>query len=50
MQHSYKDLIVWQKSVELAVVVYSLTEKFPKDEMYGITSQLNQSDLLAPKA
>ena len=34
---------VWQKSMDLAVVVFELTEKFPKKEDYGITSQLRRA-------
>jgi four helix bundle protein len=40
---SFRDLIVWQRSVELAVVVYELTREFPKDEIYGLTSQLRRA-------
>ena len=40
---SFKDLIVWQKAVDLAVLVYSITEKFPKSELYGITNQMRRS-------
>lgn len=35
---SYKDLIVWQKSMDLVIAVYSLTDKFPPSEIYGLTS------------
>jgi hypothetical protein len=31
---NYRDLIVWQKSMELVVAVYDVTKKFPKEEMY----------------
>lgn len=40
MIHSYKDLIVWQRSIELVVAIYELTEQFPKEEIYGLTSQM----------
>ncbi len=40
---SFKDLMVWQKAVDLAVLVYSITEKFPKSELYGITNQMRRS-------
>lgn len=40
---SYKELIVWQKAVELAVHVYALTEQYPKEEMYGLTSQMRRA-------
>jgi four helix bundle protein len=40
---SFRDLIVWQRSVELAVAIYELTRGFPKDEIYGLTSQLRRA-------
>jgi len=40
---SFKDLIVWQKSRDLAVAVYKLTEQFPKSELYGLTSQMRRA-------
>lgn len=45
---SYKDLIVWQKAKSLAVAVYELTEKFPKTEIYGLTSQARRSAVSIP--
>jgi four helix bundle protein len=39
MINSYKDLIVWQRSIELVVAVYELTEKYPREEIYGLTNQ-----------
>lgn len=45
---SYKELIVWQKSVELCVLVYKTTESFPKSELYGITNQLRRSAVSIP--
>lgn len=45
---SYKDLIVWQKSMELVVAVYDLTGKFPKSEMYGLTSQMRRAVISIP--
>ena len=44
----YKELIVWQKSVDLSVEVYGLTEKFPKSEMYGLVSQINRCSVSIP--
>ena len=41
--HSYKDLIVWQKAVDLAVKIYEMTERFPKSELYGLTSQMRRA-------
>ena len=39
---TYKDLIVWQKAIELVVSVYELTNKFPKEEIFGLTSQIRR--------
>lgn len=41
--NSYKDLIVWQKSVVLAKEIYKNTERFPKSEIYGLTNQLRRA-------
>ena len=40
---SFKDLIVWQKSRDLAVVLYKATDDFPKSELYGLTSQMRRA-------
>lgn len=40
---SFRDLIVWQKSKDLAVVIYKITEQFPKSEIYGLTSQMRRA-------
>lgn len=40
---SYKDLIVSQKAIDLAVETYKLTKSFPKEEMYGLTSQVRRA-------
>lgn len=44
----YKKLIVWQRSMELVVAVYALTEQFPKSEMFGLTSQMRRSSVSIP--
>ncbi|MBI4686415.1 MAG: four helix bundle protein [Nitrospirae bacterium] len=41
----YKELKVWQKADGLALEVYKLTKSFPKDEIYGLTSQLRRAAL-----
>jgi four helix bundle protein len=46
--HSYKDLIVWRKSLDLVMAVYELTEHYPKFEMYGLTSQTRRSAISIP--
>ncbi len=40
---SFKDLIVWQKSRDLAVKVYKVSENFPRSELYGLTNQMRRS-------
>jgi four helix bundle protein len=45
---SYKDLIVWQKAIDLVVAIYELTEKFPKTEIYGLTSQMRRAAISIP--
>ena len=40
---SYRELIVWQKAHAFVLKVYSCTEKFPKDELYGLTSQFRRA-------
>lgn len=37
--HSYKDLIVWQRSMELVIAIYEITDKYPKEEIFGLVSQ-----------
>jgi four helix bundle protein len=43
MSHSYKDLIVWQRAVTMVTKVYRATQSFPREETYGLTSQLRRS-------
>jgi four helix bundle protein len=40
---SFKDLVVWQKSMDLAEASYRLATEFPKDEMYGMTAQIRRA-------
>ncbi len=46
--HTHKDLIVWQKSMDLVCLIYELTEKFPKEEVYGLTSQMRRCSVSIP--
>ena len=41
--NSFEDLIVWQKSIKLSVRVYTLSSKFPKEEIFGLTSQIRRA-------
>lgn len=45
---SYKDLIVWQKSFDLSIAVYGITKAFPKDETYGLISQIRRCAVSIP--
>ena len=45
---SYKDLIVWQKGIELVNDVYFITKSFPKDEIFGLTNQLRRASVSIP--
>lgn len=40
---SYKELNVWQKGIEIADKIYKLTEKFPREEKYGLASQMQRA-------
>jgi four helix bundle protein len=44
----YKDLLVWQKGMNLAKLVYKLTMRFPAEERYGLTSQLRRAAVSVP--
>ena len=46
--HSYKELVVWQKSIKLVKEVYLLTENFPKSEMFGLSSQMRRAAVSIP--
>lgn len=48
MIYSYKELIVWQRAIELVVSVYELTDLYPKEEIYGLTSQMRRSSVSIP--
>lgn len=48
MLKSYKDLIVWQKSYELSLLIYSITKSFPKEELFGLASQMRRSVVSIP--
>lgn len=40
---SHRDLIVWQRAIDLSVAVYELTRQFPREEIYGLVSQLRRA-------
>ena len=43
MVKSFRDLVVWQRSIQLAVSVYRLTQGFLREELYGLTSQMRRA-------
>jgi four helix bundle protein len=45
MAQAFQDLLVWQRSIELCAAVYGATAAFPKEEMYGLTSQLRRASV-----
>ncbi|WP_375443250.1 four helix bundle protein [uncultured Nostoc sp.] len=45
---SYREQFIWQRGVKLAINCYRLTEKFPKSELYGLTSQIRRSAVSVP--
>lgn len=45
---NHKDLIVWQKSMTLVKELYKTTQSFPKEELYGITSQIRRAAVSIP--
>ena len=48
MAGSYRDLVAWQKGLDLVVEIYRITEGFPKSEIYGLTSQLRRAAVSVP--
>jgi len=45
---SYRDLIAWQKGIKLVAAIYGVTQRFPKEEVYGLTSQLRRAAVSVP--
>ena len=48
MVQSFRDLVVWQKSIETTVIIYRLTKEFPRDEIYGLSSQIRRAAVSMP--
>jgi four helix bundle protein len=48
MAKSFRELIVWQKGIRLAVLVYKLTSDFPRSETYGLVSQMRRAAVSIP--
>ena len=45
---SYKDLVVWQKGIALAKLIYQLTNKFPREEKFGLVAQMRRAAVSVP--
>ncbi|MGM8360715.1 four helix bundle protein [Flavobacterium sp. ARAG 55.4] len=45
---SYKELLIWQKGIKIVVLIYKLTNDFPKEEIYALTSQLKRASVSIP--
>ena len=45
MPQDFHDLTVWQRAIDLTVCIYKLTQRFPKEEMYGLVSQLRRASV-----
>lgn len=48
MAKTYKDLLVWKKAMDLVKEIYLVTQKFPKEEIFGLTAQLRRAAVSIP--
>jgi four helix bundle protein len=48
MVQSFRDLQVWQRAIQLSVAIYRLTKDFPREEVYGLTSQIRRAAVSVP--
>ena len=48
MSQPFEDLLVWHRAMDMSVAVYRVTEMFPKQEIYGLTSQLRRAAVSVP--
>ena len=48
MKRDFRQLIVWQKAMEMVTEIYKATRSFPKEELYGLTSQIRRSAVSIP--
>jgi four helix bundle protein len=45
---SHRDLVIWRRAIELCVATYSLTRTFPREEIFGLTSQMRRAGVSIP--
>jgi four helix bundle protein len=43
MAESYRDLLVWQRAIQMTLAIYRLTTGFPKEDLFGLTSQIRRA-------
>lgn len=43
MKYAFENLTVWKESVNLSIFIYKITKQFPKEELYGLTSQIRRA-------
>ncbi|MEE1090975.1 MAG: four helix bundle protein, partial [Paludibacteraceae bacterium] len=48
MIHKFRDLFVWQKSIAFVKEIYKITTKYPKSELFGLTSQIQRAAVSMP--
>ncbi len=48
MVQSYRDLVAWNKAMELVTEIYRVTKQFPKEELFGLMSQLRRAAVSIP--
>jgi four helix bundle protein len=48
MAQAFRNLVVWQRSMQMTIAVYGLTPEFPGDERFGLTSQIRRSAVSVP--
>jgi len=48
MVQSYRDLVAWNKAMELVTEIYRVTHRFPKEELFGLMSQLRRAAISIP--
>jgi four helix bundle protein len=48
MARSFRDLAVWQRAMQMTIAVYRLTQDFPREEQFGLTSQIRRSAVSIP--
>ena len=48
MKHNFRNLLIWKRSIEFVPQIYLLTSKFPDNEKFGLSSQLNRASISIP--